>query len=44
MTEYIKLKTVIDAVNKVYYDTPDIQMDLQTAIDIIQSATAGQLM
>ena len=26
MTKYVELKTAIDAVNNVYYDTPDINL------------------
>lgn len=37
MTKYIELKTAIDAVNDVYYDTPDINL----SADKLESALRG---
>ena len=37
MTKYVELKTAIDAVNDVYYDTPDINL----SADKLESALRG---
>lgn len=43
MTKYVELKTAIEAVNDVYYDTPDINLSadkLEAALRGIPSANA----
>ncbi len=37
MTKYVELKTAIDAVNDVYYDTPDINL----SVDKLEAALLG---
>ena len=37
MTKYVELKTAIDAVNNVYYDTPDINL----SADKLEAALLG---
>lgn len=37
MTKYVELKTAIDAVNDVYYDTPDINL----SADKLEAALLG---
>lgn len=37
MTKYVELKTAIDAVNDVYYDTPDINL----SADKLEAALRG---
>lgn len=46
MTKYVELKTAIDAVNDVYYDTPDINLSadkLEAALLGIPAADVAQV-
>lgn len=46
MTKYVELKTAIDAVNDVYYDTPDINLSadkLEAALLGIPSVDVAQV-